>query len=255
MNAFLSILQRNMRARMKDTFIIGYNIVFPIIMCVLLGALMASSYQNKIVSFQYYALVVIPFCIAMTTITVSYVSKEEANEKTAVRYLNAPISYGQIVISKLISCMVIFSVCNVFLLMLAGLILKWNNVAYFLPVFIVLTAETFFSVSCGLLIGFTARNFLMVKNIINIPICIAAVLGGTFFPIGTMNKTMQIFLNISPLTWINRSLFLCIYDHTVKTAWMTAIVLVLLGMLFLSATIILFKKEEFINGNLSDYEK
>lgn len=88
-----------------------------------------------------------------------------------------------------------------------------------------------------------------------IPICLFAILGGTFFPMGSLQSKMQLLINLSPLTWINKSLFLAMYDHNkVLICWIT-LILLLAGTGCIFTAMIIFQKEEYLYGDLPGYEK
>ena len=87
---------------MTDGFALGYNVVFPIIMILLLGTLCKGVYKGEISSFQYYAIVVIPFSTLMGIVTAAYAGKDDAYAKVAQRVMVSPITKEAIVMSKVI---------------------------------------------------------------------------------------------------------------------------------------------------------
>lgn len=255
MREFSVIFCHDLRRRLKDSFLIGYNIIFPMIMIVLLGYLASGSYGKKFTGYHYYSIVMLPFCIAMAVITAAYAAKEDAYKKTAVRFLFAPVALHHIVAAKLLSCTVVISLCNLIVLTAALLVFRLPIADRMIPLTIMLSAETFMVCAIGLLVGFGMKNFIFVKNLLNIPICLAAILGGSLFPIGTFHLGLRFLLEISPLTWINRGMFLSVYDDNSLLLWRITIILVTIGIVFAVLAARLFKKEEFIHGDLPGYEK
>lgn len=255
MKEFYNLFCHDFRRRLKDSFLIGYNIIFPIIMIGLIGYLSSENYGNTFTGYHYYSIVMLPFCIAMVVITAAFAAKEEAYKKTAVRFLFAPISMTHIVLSKLLSITIVVCICNLLVLAFAWLVFGLPIVAQIFPLIIILASETFAVSAIGLFIGFGMRNFIIIKNLLNIPIIIAAILGGVFFPIGTFNHGWQLIIKLSPLTWINRGEFLCIYDNNNILLWKIAMITTAVGIIFTILAVILFKKEEFIHGNLPGYDK
>jgi ABC-2 type transport system permease protein len=250
-----SLFYYDVKRRSKDGFFIGYNIIFPIVMILLLGYLASGGYGKEFTGYHYYTIVMLPFCVSMAMITAAYAGKEEAYKKTAIRFLFTPISKAQIVLSKLLSCVVIISICNALVLVFAKLILKLPISDEFIPVCLLLLTESFCSSAIGLYIGLGMKNFILIKNVINIPICVAAILAGAFYPIGTLNQGLKFVIKLSPLTWINRSIFQYIYDENLSMLWITSAALIIVGVIFTSLAIKLFKREEFIHGDLPGYEK
>ncbi|MBH1939835.1 ABC transporter permease [Mobilitalea sibirica] len=249
------LLSYDMKRRYKDGFLIGYNIIFPILLTLLLGYLLAGSYGKEFTSYHYYSLVILPFCIAMAMITAAYVGKEEAYKKTAMRFLYAPIFKTQIVLSKLLSCTVIISVCNIIVLLFVKLVFQLPIYGEFWAIIFLLTAEAYCFCAIGMFIGLGMKNFIVIKNIINLPLCAAAILGGAFYPIGTMNDKLELLLKLSPLTWINQSMFRYLYDGDRDYLYKISLILILIGTGFTLLAIVRFRKEEFIHGDLPGYEK
>lgn len=255
MSISINLLFADLRRRSRDGFIIGYNIFFPIIMILLLGYLASGSYGNGFSSYQYYCVVIPSFCVAMSMITAAFAGKEEAYHKTAIRYLFSPISKAQIILSKLISISIVISLCNFIVILFSKLALGLPVKARMIQVFILMTSETFAVCAIGLFIGFGMKNFIMVKNLINIPICVAAIAAGAFYPIGSLNPRLVFLLELSPLTWVNRGIFLCIFDGNSSILWGTSAVLIITGIGFTLLAIRLFRKEDYIHGDLPGYEK
>lgn len=255
MKSLWNLFQYDFRRRCKDSFLIGYNIIFPIIMIILLGYLSSGSYGREFTGYQYYCVVMLPFCIAMAVITAAYAGKDDAYKKTAVRFLFAPVKVTHIIIAKLFSCTIVISFCNLIVLIFVLLICKLPISAKLPTITLALAAEAFAVCAIGLFIGLGMKNFIFIKNILNIPICIAAVLAGTFFPLGTLNPRWESVIALSPLTWINRGIFLYIYDHDPVILLRSVFVSVSIGIIFAVLAVLLFKKEEFIHGDLPGYEK
>ncbi len=255
MNTFLCLLRQDLRRRSKDGFFIGYNIIFPIILTVILGYLSSESYGNGFTGYQYYSIVTLPFCIALSIITAAYAAKEEAYKKTAMRFLFTPISKLQLILSRLLSCTIILSCCNVVVLLFSMLVLKLPIRDNFLHILALLSLLSFAVCGVGLFIGYGIKNFILVKNIINIPVMAAGILAGSFYPFGSLKPAWETAIRLSPLTWINRSIFRCIYDGNAGFLWMTALVYLIIGLGFTVMAILLFKKEEYIHGVLPGYEK
>ncbi len=250
-----SMIWTDMKRRSKDGFILGYNIIFPIIMVLLLGYLTSGNYGEIVTSYQYYSVVILPFCVAMAMVTAAYAGKEDAYKRTAVRFLYAPVSNGYIVLSKLVSCFLLIGISNLIVLSFSILVFHLPVSFEIIPIFFLLMVETFAVCAIGMMIGFGMKNFILVKNIMNIPVCIAAILAGAFFPIGTLDPKLDLLLKLSPLTWVNRSIFLAIYDDSCTVLWITTSVFLIIGIGVTALAVRLFKKEEFIHGDLPGYEK
>lgn len=255
MSSLVALIYYDMKRRTKDGFILGYNIIFPVVLIFLLGYLLSGSYGKEFTSYHYYTIVMLPFCVSMAMITAAYAGKDEAYKKTASRLLFAPISKSRIVISKLISCTILISFCNILVLLISKLVFQLPSLLKLIPVVVLLTAETFCICAIGLFIGLGMKNFILIKNVMNLPVMAAAILGGAFYPISSCHKGLNFVIYLSPLTWINKSIFLFLYDNKANILWNTVVILSLIGVSFTALTVLSFRKEEFIHGDLSGYEK
>jgi ABC-2 type transport system permease protein len=245
----------DLKRRSKDSFLIGYNIIFPVIMLLLLGYLTSESYGRSFTGYQYYSVVMLPFCIALAIISAAYAGKDEAYRKTAIRFLFTPINKAQIVLSKLFSLSIVISICNLVVLLCSLLLFRLPIGDKLVPIFLLLAAETFAVCALGLFIGFGMKNFILIKNLMNLPIILAAILAGVFYPFGTLKEEVAFAVKMSPLSWINRSLFLYIYDSSSSLLWRITLICVFVGIGFTILAIMLFKKGEYIHGDLPGYEK
>ena len=248
MNEFKVLFKLNMKKRIKDSFLIGYGVTFPLILIIILGY-MATNYYSKdgiVTSYYYYSMVTIPFCTFLSSITLIYVAKEESLHKCGERFIIAPISKASIVLSKILPATISIAVYNLILLLICNFIFKVDFRGRFLEVYILIISLGFMSSALGTLIGLCSKGFISIKNIVSTPILIMAVLGGSFFPIGSLGTVFETISYISPLTWINKGIFMMMNDNTLTVYITSLFITIILGLFFTISSIKSFKKEAFI---------
>lgn len=245
MNGFLPILSINLSKRFKEGYALGYNVIFPLILIGLLGLMSKSTSHGGITSYQYYHVVIIPFCILMSVVTAAYSGKDDAFANTAKRVLLTPIGIPALIIGKVTACTIVITVCSFFTYLFLGLFIPVDitKSGYVLLIFLSLT---FLSCAVGCLIGLSTRRFILLKNIMNIPICILGIFGGCFF---------SFYQDWSLMTWVNRSIFLCFYDNQPTLLIGLSGLFFLIGIFVVVLAIRFFKKEEYYVGSLPGYEK
>lgn len=121
MKNFSPLFRFGLKRRSKDFFIIFYSVVFPIVIIALLGYLTSKSYGQDFTSYEYYSIVMIPFCLLMGITSVAYSAVDEKRMKTSYRYMIAPISKSSLIISKFLSCVIVLTVCSMIVLLISRL--------------------------------------------------------------------------------------------------------------------------------------
>lgn len=245
MKNFSPLFKLGLKRRIKDFFIIFYSVVFPIVMIALLGYLTSKSYGRDFTSYEYYSIVLIPFCLLMGITSVAYAAVDEKRMKTSYRYMIAPISNTSLILSKFLSCVIVLTMCSMIVLLISRLMfhLPVNGNAIYL--IILLLCESIAVSGLGLFFGLTSKNFATIQNFLNLPIMIFGFLGGAFFPVSSLNPILSFIVNLSPLTWINRGIMYCFYVSDAIILIYTSVILFIIGVLFTILTIKYFKKEAF----------
>ena len=256
MTAFKILFLSNLKRRVTDGFSVGYNVIFPLLMIWLLGVLCKGKFSGgEITGYQYYGVVMVPFCIMLSVITAAYAGKDDAYAKTADRILVAPISNAAIVCSKILAETIVFGMCS-FIVLIISVVLwdvcKWKHIGAFCLSYITIS---FVTACVGTYLGLGMKDFLKLKNVLNIPVLMFAILGGCFYPFGTFHRVLQFLMDLSPLKWINRSLFLLAYDNNYSLLYVASMAMVVIGAVFMILAIALFKREEYGNGELPGYEE
>lgn len=246
MEHFFSLLNIGIRRRSKDFFILFYNIVFPTVIIMLLGYLTSKSYGTSFTSYHYYTIVMIPFCELMGVTSIAYAAQEERIHHTAYRYMAAPITKTELVLSKFFSCGIMLLICDIVVLAIAKLMFHMpfnGKITFIILLFI---SETVIVTGTGLFLGLACKNFNVIKNFLNLPIMIFGFLGGAFFPIGSTNSFISFIIGLSPLTWVNRGIVACIYENNTDILIITSIMFMLAGSIITMIAVKFFKREAFI---------
>lgn len=241
-----TLFQLGLKRRSKDFFVLFYNVIFPLIIIVLLGYLTSKSYGMDFTSYHYYTVVMIPFCGLMGITTVSYTAQEEKTFKTAYRYLAAPVSKGELVMSKFLSCFIVFALCSIVTLGISKILFNMEFNGRFLWTVMLLICESVAVTGIGLFLGLACKSLDTLRNILNLPIVIFGFLGGVFFPVNSFHPILSTMINLSPLTWVNRGIISCLFDNNDQILWIVSAIFLIIGCTATGLTIKFFKKEAFI---------
>lgn len=255
MKNFVQLYSMYVQRCIKDSFTIGYSVVFPLLMIGLLGWIRKGSFSNGVTSFQYYSVTMIPFVICCELITAAYQGQEEGRLKVAQRFLIAPISVKSLIFSKWCAGVTALSICHGFVYLTVKLVFQVSFGGKGLVIYLVSIELTAFIYALGLWLGLGMKNFLLIKNLVNLPIIVFAVLGGCFYPFGSLHSFVAGLIQLSPLTWINRASFLSMFDKE------NELIIRVLSILFIGVLAVLyqammrFKKEGFLYGESFNYNK
>lgn len=246
MKNFTPLFKLGLKRRSTDFFIIFYSIVFPLVIISLLGYLTSKSYGVEFTSYEYYAIVMIPFCLLMGITSVAYASVDEKRMKTSYRYIIAPISKSSLILSKFFSYVIVLTACSMLVLLISRVIFHLPVYGNAIHLILLLLCESIAISGLGLFFGLASKKFATIQNFLNLPIMIFGFLGGAFFPISTLNPVLAFIVNCSPLTWINRGIMYCLYVSDITILLFTSFILFVVGVLFTLLTIKYFKKEAFV---------
>ncbi|MDO5292190.1 MAG: ABC transporter permease [bacterium] len=255
MQVFFQMLTLNLKRRMREGFALGYNIIFPIIFILVLGAITRGMFGNEISSFQYYSVVMPLFCLCLGIVTIAYAGKDDAYQNTAYRIMAAPVQPKIIVAAKIVSGTIVLVSCSMIVSVGAIFFCHIPLTGDFIFVILLIMTLSLLISAVGTLIGLSMKNFMIIKNIISFPICIFGIVGGAFFRFGTSDAILQFLINCSPLTWINRACFLALFDHNTELIKEIIVGVLILCVVVTAFSVKCFKKEEYIYGNLPGYEK
>lgn len=248
MSNMIRLYAMYVRRCLKDSFTIGYSVIFPLIMIGLLGFIRRGSFSSGFTSFQYYTLTMLPFCICCELITAAYQGQEEGRLKVAERFLIAPISTWCIIVAKWSAGVTALSICHGVVYLLSKLIFHVSyggkgGIIYFLSIEVTALIYGF-----GLMLGLGMKNFVKFKSLVNLPILAFAVLGGSFYPFGSFDPFVVSLIKLSPLTWINRAMFLSMYDDDFGLLLYVILITCIGGIGILYLAIRSFKKEGYLYG-------
>lgn len=246
MRQFRVLLEFGIHRRSRDFFVIFYNIIFPVIAILLLGYLSSKSYSAQFTSYHYYTIVMIPFCVLMGIITVSYTAQEEQRLKTACRYIVAPVSKQALILAKFISCVLTFSSCGIATLLISKLLFHMNYNGRLLWIVLLIVCESSAIAGIGLFLGLACKRFELLRNFLNLPIVVFGFLGSTFFPVHSFHPILSILIHLSPLTWINQGITACIFDNNLRIITIVSLVSLFIGFAATALTIQFFRKEAFV---------
>ncbi len=101
------------------------------------------------------------------------------------------------------------------------------------------------SESIGLGLAFIIKSETTVLSFLNLVIPLLVFLGGGYIPIDNYNKTVLMLSNLSPVRWINKSIFQVIYSNDFSSVAPAIYINLGLAVVFLAISSFAIRKEVF----------
>ncbi|MCF6096039.1 ABC transporter permease [Thermovorax subterraneus] len=202
--------------------------------------------KKALTSFDYYSVTMLTLIILYGSIGGVFAIDDERTRKTGMRILASPTKKYEILTGKLLGTAFSVFIQSVIIFAFS----KYIYGAYWghdiITVFLLITSEILFSVSIGIGLGFIIKNGRAAQGLVNAIIPFIAFLGGSYFPISSMNSKLLIKLsNASPITWINTAIFNVILNNDYKYILTAVLVNLIPALFFIVLSAYLFKKEAF----------
>lgn len=185
-------------------------------------------------SMDYYAVTMLTLMMLYAAMNGVYAIRNERTANTASRLLGSPVGRYEVLAGKTVGALVVTLLQALVLIIFSRFVLKsyWGD--HLTAVFLLVAAEVVMSVSLGIGLAFVL-NGNTVKAVLNVGIPLVAFLGGAYTPIDANDSSLLTLTNLSPLKWINRSIFEVIYSNDFSTvvpavAFNLALALIFIGI-------------------------
>lgn len=241
MRGFIQIFKMDMENIIKNPVLVGYNLLFPVLITLIMGFLSSGMFANGTISYNYYAVTFIVYSIISGAMTATNIFMERDIKKPNLRIIHSPVGSFPIYFSKIVSSCIFDYVCHalvlIFLAALLNLNLGGNYTAY---VFLLMVPIEFAFAALGTLFCCIFKTETTASALLSTVISILAFLGGTFFSLDGMGGVLAAASRISPIKWINDAFLAIIFDSD-----MTLFLPVFLGSIVMSVVLVLGCKKFF----------
>jgi ABC-2 type transport system permease protein len=214
----------------------------------ILGYLTSGNYKGGgVTSYDYYGVSLIIFTVLYVAMTAANSFMEERVKSSNLRIMYSPINPSSIYMSKIAATFVFSSVCVLVSMAILKLCFNVNyggeNIVY---VIILLELLNLLSATIGILFCCIFKSEQLANKTISPFINIFAILGGVFFPIDSLGKTVEKLSYISPAKWVDEGIFKIIYDKDLSYFGPTVIILIAFTIIFIIGCKLTFKVEDYV---------
>ena len=195
-------------------------------------------------SLDYYTIAEIALIIMYAGMTGLFGIAIEKNSKTRDRILISPVRKYQFLIGKTIGAVLGTILQIAIVVLFSKYVLKANWGSDIFTVLVIFSSQIIMAISIGVGLGFIFKHENIASGILNFIIPVMAFLGGSYMPVdGLESKTFQAITYLSPVRWVNRSIFDVIYNNNYSKVPLAILINLGTAVVFLTISSLLFRKE------------
>lgn len=247
MYTFKKILGMGLTNLFTNPMWIFYSIGFPLALVLVMGFLTSGSYGNTVTSYDYYGVALMIYGIFNAATFSANSFMEERIKNANMRIVYSPVRPFFIHFSKVLAttifCTVTYTLVGALLYFIAGV--NYGGVNLWMIYLIMLLAIFFFS-ALGVAVCCILRSESSTNQILSLLLTLFSILGGLFFPLDGLGKTVAAISWVSPAKWILSACMQIIYDNNFRMFLPAIGILVLLSALCVALSAKIFRGEDYI---------
>ncbi|EJO5347635.1 ABC transporter permease [Clostridium botulinum] len=233
---------------LKNPILVLYNTIYPLLLIGLFGFIANGNYGGEgVTAYDYYGVTMIIFTVLFIALTAANTFMEKKVKKGNVRLIYSPTSKTVIFLSKILSTFIFATVLFTMILIIEKNILGINlGGENFIYVLVLLISSTLLMCSFGASMCCIFKSEEATNKFLSPVSMLLALLGGLFFPVDSLGKTVEKISYISPVKWISECIFKIIYDRDFSMFVPTIAICIGGSLIFIILCQIIFKPEEHI---------
>lgn len=195
-------------------------------------------------SLDYYTIAEIALIIMYAGMIGLFGIAGEKKSRTRDRVLISPVRKYEFLMGKTIGGVVAVILQIAVVVLFSKYVLKANWGSDIFTVSLIFISEIILAVSIGVGLGFIFKHENVANGVLNFMIPVLVFLGGSYMPVdGLDNKIFQTITYLSPVRWVNRSIFDVIYNNNYSKVPSAILINLCAAVLFLAISSLLFRKE------------
>jgi len=195
-------------------------------------------------SLDYYTIAEIALIIMYSGMTGLFGIASEKNSKTRDRILISPVKKYEFLIGKTLGGVIGICIQIAIVVLFSKYVLGANWGTDIFTVLLIFISEIVMAISIGVGLGFIFKNENVANGFLNFLIPVIVFLGGSYMSVdGFGSKTFQAITYLSPVRWVNRSIFDVIYNNSYSKVPLAILFNLGIAVVFLAISSLLFRKE------------
>ena len=247
MYTFKKILGMDLINLFTNPMWIFYSIVFPLALVLVMGFLTSGSYGDTVTSYDYYGVALMIYGVFNAATFSANSFMEERIKNANMRIVYSPVRPFYIHFSKVLAttifCAVTYTLVGALLHMIVGV--NYGGVHFWMVYLLLLSAIFFFS-TLGVMVCCILKSEGSTNQILSLLLILFSILGGLFFPLDGLGKTVSVISWVSPAKWIFSACMRIIYDNNFQMFLPALGMIVLLSALCVAISTKVFRGEDYI---------
>jgi ABC-2 type transport system permease protein len=197
-------------------------------------------------SMDYYAVTVLTMILMYASLTGFWNIRGEQSLKTDKRMLSAPVQKHEILAGKVVGGISITIIQMLVVILFSKYVLNAYWGEHIWVILLILLSEVMMTISLGAGAAFALKNEGAAMSVLNTFIPVMVMLGGGYVPLESLAQgggLLYKLTNISPIKWINQSIFRIIYDNDFSLVPTAIIINLAAAFIFITASSLMYKKE------------
>lgn len=194
---------------------------------------------------DYYAVTMLTLIIMYASLSGAFAIKSEQTARTGVRLICSPVGKYAILTGKTLGVLAVTLLQALAVVLFSKYVFGAYWGAHQGTVLLLVAAEVVMAVSLGLGLAFIIKSETTVRNLLNIMVPLIVFLGGGYVPIDSFGKTMLLLSNLSPVRWVNKTIFQVIYSQDFSSVAPAICVNLGIAAVFLAVSSLAIRREGF----------
>lgn len=246
MRCFLTVLRMDLTNLFKNPVLIGFNTLFGALLILIMGFLTSGSYGASRDAYQYYAVTMLIYGMLSGAMTATNCFMERDIKRPNLRIIFSPAGSFSIYFSKTVASFIFDYILHLLLMAVLVPLLHvrlGNNPVYFI---LLMTPVEFAAVSFGTFFCCVFHTEEAASTFLSLIVSLFCVLGGTFFSLDGLGKTLAFISKLSPAKWLNDAFFALCCDNSLRLFWPVFLGSAALSVLLTLGCRIFFRTEDYL---------
>lgn len=221
---------------------------FPFFLTVILGLLTQGMYGDSFNSYDYYGVTMMIFTVLNSATFSANSFLEERVKNPNMRIIYSPVPALFIPLAKIVGTFIFTTFCYIVTAVILhfGFGVSYGENTVVFQVLLLFMVFNFFCCSLGVLVCCIFKDEGVANQLISLISALIGITSGLFFPISSINRTLQRLSDGFPLTRVTDTIFQLIYDGRSASFIFSLVILGILSLVSIIFCGYLFKEEDYI---------